>query len=79
MFYFQIDQDFSQIYSQEKCDSLCKEFGLVTRSLLLQAKNCGRVAAEKKALGLLNEIAELPNADEQIGNQILVTCIIHIF
>lgn len=58
MFNFQIDQDFAQIYSQEKTDSLYKEFGLVARSLLLQAKNCGRVAAEGKVLELLTEIAK---------------------
>lgn len=68
MLYFQIDQEFAQVYSQEKCGSLCKEFGLIARSLLLQAKNCGRTAAEKKADSLSHEIGELPNADQLIGN-----------
>lgn len=69
MFYFQIYQHFATIFSQEECDSLCKEFGLVARSLLLQAKNCGRLTAEKRSLDLLAELAELPNADKLIGNQ----------
>lgn len=66
--YFQIDQDFAQVYSKEECGSLCREFGLIARNLLLQAKNCGRPAAEKKAHILFDEIEELRNADDLIGN-----------
>lgn len=62
-FYFQIDQNFTQIYSEEQCGSLCKEFSTIARSFLVQAKNCGRQIAEEYAETLS---AEIDHADSEL-------------
>ncbi|XP_054709519.1 uncharacterized protein LOC129219219 [Uloborus diversus] len=59
-----IDAEFNLLY-ENKGNSFCADFGLLATSLILQAKHCGRLAAEQFANGLQLNFATIEPSNEK--------------